>query len=274
MGYPYTTLEKVTAAEFNQELRRVIETTHNAGETINGATLPVPVYRDPDDDEWYACDGNDNTRANFKGFAISNGTDANPITIQFHGVVSGFTGLSTGEKYYVQDTVGTIGTTVGTNTIPVGVALSATEILIVHEPIYVFGSIASESQSLGASQNNNYDRTIDLNAKPKLLIWRGQVSAAAWSETWYDLGEMAVDAKLNSIFGYTKGNNQNNTGAFKNVHTTSISASKTDSGIGITVTASMNSISATGAVFRINMTTPSGGGGTGTFGSGGYVAVL
>jgi hypothetical protein len=101
-----------------------------AGATINGATLPVPVYQNKTDNEFYACDANDTAAMKFLGFAISNGTDGAAMNVQFSGIVSGFTGLSEGEKYYVQDTVGTIGTSIGTYEILVGVAISETELLI------------------------------------------------------------------------------------------------------------------------------------------------
>ena len=101
-----------------------------AGATISGATLPVPVYQNKTDNEFYACDANDTAAMKFIGFAISNGTDGASMNVQFSGIVSGFTGLSEGEKYYVQDTAGTIGTTIGTNEILVGVAISETELLI------------------------------------------------------------------------------------------------------------------------------------------------
>lgn len=102
----------------------------NAGETINGATLPVPVYQDKTDNEVYACDANVNTKYKYIGFAISNSTDGNAIRVQTNGIVPGFTGLAEGEKYYVQDAVGTIGTSPGTMEILVGVAISETELLI------------------------------------------------------------------------------------------------------------------------------------------------
>ena len=101
-----------------------------AGATINGATLPVPVYQNKTDNEFYACDANDTAAYKFLGFAVTNGTDGASMSVQFAGIVSGFTGLDEGEKYYVSDTVGTIGTTPGTQEILVGVAISATELLI------------------------------------------------------------------------------------------------------------------------------------------------
>ena len=101
-----------------------------AGATINGGTLPVPVYQNKTDNEFYACDANDTAAMKFLGFAISNGTDGNAMNVQFSGIVSGFTGLLEGEKYYVQDTAGTISTTIGTYEILVGIAISETELLI------------------------------------------------------------------------------------------------------------------------------------------------
>lgn len=101
-----------------------------AGEAINGATLPVPVYLDNAADKVYACDGNVQTKLDFIGFAVSNSTDTNPITVQTSGIVGGFTGLNIGSKYYVQDAVGTIETTIGTYDVLVGIAISATELLI------------------------------------------------------------------------------------------------------------------------------------------------
>jgi len=102
----------------------------DAGEIINGGTTPVPVYQNKTDNEVYQCDADDNTKYKFIGFAISDGTDGNNIYVQTNGVVGGFSGFSEGEKYYVQDTAGTIGTTAGTHAILVGIAISETELLI------------------------------------------------------------------------------------------------------------------------------------------------
>lgn len=135
-----------------------------AGATINGATLPVPVYQNKTDNEFYACDANDTSAMKFLGFAISNGTDGNSIDIQFSGIVTGFTGLSEGEKYYVQDTAGTIGSTVGTNEILVGIAISETELLIQKGKRYKSGYLDHESTAIGAT-----DPTITLGFRPSKI---------------------------------------------------------------------------------------------------------
>lgn len=79
----------------------------------------------------YACDANDITRLNFDGFAITTAsTDGQSVVVQETGIVGGFTDLIKGEKYYVQDTAGTIGIKKGTYEMPVGIAASETEIEI------------------------------------------------------------------------------------------------------------------------------------------------
>ena len=110
--------------------QRGVTKSITAGATITGATTPVPVYQNKTDNEFYACDANDTNAYKFLGFAISNGTNGNSMTVKFTGIVSGFTALDEGEKYYVQDAVGTIGTTPGTQEILVGIAISTTELLI------------------------------------------------------------------------------------------------------------------------------------------------
>ena len=101
-----------------------------AGETISGATLPVPVYQSSSTGKYLACQSSVLTKLAFQGFATSSSADTNPMNVQFEGIVSGFSGLTTGLRYYVQDTVGTISTTPGTYEILVGVAVSTTQVLI------------------------------------------------------------------------------------------------------------------------------------------------
>lgn len=129
---------------FATSIRRV-----NAGATINGATTPVPVYQNTTDNKVYACDANDTATLKFIGFATTNSTDGNPISIKTTGVVSGFTGLTEG-PYYVSDTAGTIQTTPGTNTVLVGWAISETELVIQKGSRYTAGAISSTISASGS----------------------------------------------------------------------------------------------------------------------------
>jgi hypothetical protein len=132
----------------------------NAGETIDGATLPVPVYMDYSDGEVYKCDGNVLTKLEFIGFATSNSTDGNPINVQTSGIVSGFSGLTTGSYYFLSDTVGTIQTTPGTYRMWVATAVSATEIIII-KPIQCVASddaMGSSAANIGTNLTTSYEK--------------------------------------------------------------------------------------------------------------------
>lgn len=141
--------------------RAGLQKSMTAGETINGATLPVPVYQNRSDNEVYACDGNDSARTDFLGFATSNSTDGNAIYVQTSGVVSGFSGLAEGEKYYIQDAIGTIGVTPGTYPVLVGVAISTTELLIQKGTRRAAGTL-----SIGATVS---DQVITTAFKPSVI---------------------------------------------------------------------------------------------------------
>ena len=103
-----------------------------ASTTITGATTPQPVYIGGDRGGVLLSDANDTSALQFDGFAITSATTNGSVYVQTEGVVSGFTGLTPTSKYYVQDDK-TIGTSVGTYKIQVGVAISETELLIVKE---------------------------------------------------------------------------------------------------------------------------------------------
>ena len=158
MSEKFSALDPIIASEINQIWRGGSSVAGLlAGATINGATLPVAVYQNTSDNEFYNCDANDITKLNFVGFAISNSTDGNSIDIQFEGIVKGFTGLSEGVKYYVQDD-GTIGTSIGTYAILVGIAISATELLIQKDIYSQFFLSASDVLQVSADTertNNN-----------------------------------------------------------------------------------------------------------------------
>lgn len=146
----------------------------NAGEAINGATLPVAVYINTSDNEVYACDGNDSAKLEFIGFAISNSTDGNPISIQCSGIVRGFTGLAEGQKYYVQDDK-TIGTTAGAYSVLVGIAKSETELLIVRDLSGIYELSASDnlktsSDAEAGTTETSYTKLKEIKVRQRGII--------------------------------------------------------------------------------------------------------
>jgi len=158
---PKSAGDKLSAAEINADLPVVV----TAGETINGATLPVAVYIKDADGEVYACDADDANALEFIGFAISNSTDGNPITVQTKGIVSGFSGLDAGKKYYVQDDK-TIGTSIGTYEILVGIAISTTQILIKF-PVVKTEYVVSDDLKHSNDTEKNAANAVDTPTKIK-----------------------------------------------------------------------------------------------------------
>jgi len=140
----------------------------NAGETINGGTLPVAVYQDASDNEFYACDADDTDKLDFVGFAISNGTDGNSIDIQFEGIVDGFTGLVEGSRYYVQDDK-TIGTTPGTYMVLVGIAISETELMLIGDEMVPGFYGSAQTDTSGASTAKDGSKVVYTPRRARII---------------------------------------------------------------------------------------------------------
>jgi hypothetical protein len=149
--------------------------TINAGATINGATLPVPVYQNTTDNEVYACDGNDLTALKFMGFAVSNGTNGNSIDVKVSGIVSGFTGLDEGVSYWLSDTAGTIQNTPGTYPVLVGIAISTTQLVIQKGGRTMNGTISLTSGSSSTAITTGF--------RPKSVSVYGTIAGNATTQT-------------------------------------------------------------------------------------------
>ncbi len=123
--------DKLAAKEVNEDLP--IELT--AGTPI--ATTPLAVYISNYDGLCYLTDANygDDRIHNFIGFAVDiAGGSGSPITIQTHGKVTGFSGLTYGKKYYLSTEPGEI--TTSTPTVYsklIGIATSTPELVIIHK---------------------------------------------------------------------------------------------------------------------------------------------
>ena len=112
---------------------------YTASTTLTGNTSPQPVFMATSTGAMNLSDANDLMASYFDGFAITNALNNENVYVQTDGIVGGFTGLSTGLTYYVQDVVGTIGTPVGSYNMRVGKAVSATSLLIEKNiaPMYI-----------------------------------------------------------------------------------------------------------------------------------------
>lgn len=66
----------------------------------------------------------------FIGFAVSDALSGQTLEITTSGINNNLTGLTPNQFYYLNDTPGTIGTSAGTNEKKIGIAISATSLLI------------------------------------------------------------------------------------------------------------------------------------------------
>lgn len=148
-----------------------------AGETITGNTLPKPVYFDPADSEVYIVDDGNSAKLDYFGFAISNGTNGNPINVQLSGVVKGFSGLTPGSLYYINGS--NISLTAGSFGIPVGMAISATELLMsVPDSIAYVSQTAIYTDTSPASTAKTASFTIPIPKKAKLINFQVTIWAS------------------------------------------------------------------------------------------------
>lgn len=180
------------SATLNQWVTQNQTNLFTTGEAINGtASVPIPVCIKAFDGLVYKADANDTTLVNAFGFINTNASiSTNPYIIT-GGVLGGFSGLTVGATYFVSDTVGTISVTPSTTTsISVGVAVSATQILVKFGKKKSFGTI-THSTAAGATDNQpvtigfipslvTYYFTISFNGSSPTLVATG---IAVWNGT-------------------------------------------------------------------------------------------
>lgn len=171
----------------------------NAGATINGATLPVPVYQNTTDNEYYACDGNDLTALKFQGFAISNGTNGTAMLVQTNGIVGGFSALDEGVAYYLSDTAGAIQNTPGTYPVLVGIAISTTQLLIQKGGRYASGGAAT---SVGSTSGST---VVTCGFRPSKITINGYCASSGWYSSLSFLWVNGVISAIASFYNEASG---------------------------------------------------------------------
>lgn len=145
--------------------------TLTTGEAIDGSTTPQVVCILASDGLVYKADGNTNTKVQAFGFVTTNALITTAPAITVTGIVAGFTGLTKDANYYVSDTAGSITATPSTScAIPVGIAISATQLLLKFGRKTVGGTIAHSRSTSG-----NDDQTVTLGFRPTSLILFGSV---------------------------------------------------------------------------------------------------
>lgn len=122
--------DNVEADDLNQNFT---ESLNNYRDFTYGETIAVndAVYLKASDGKVYKTDATSEIKINnFIGFAKEAGNANDVKKVQTGGKISGLSGLTTGERYYLSNTAGEISTTRGTFPKLIGFAISTTELFI------------------------------------------------------------------------------------------------------------------------------------------------
>lgn len=142
-----------------------------AGEAINASTTPQSVYKDDSDGKLYLTDANDTTLGHRRFYGFVGGgqnlaANASAV-VQVQGVVTGFPAatFTAGKFAYLSETAGAVTQTApGSTVVLVGVAVSATEVLILKKGIkQATGSISKSCSS------SNLTTTVTVGFRVRLV---------------------------------------------------------------------------------------------------------
>jgi len=137
-----------------------------AGETINASSTPQAVYIKASDSKvWLADTDADESTFKFIGFVggSQNVSADAAVAVTVSGVVTGFTGLTTGNYMYLSATAGTLGTTpVASQGLEVALAVSTTSVLIIPSGLRM--------ASISASRATAGTTTVTVGFRPRLMV--------------------------------------------------------------------------------------------------------
>lgn len=244
--------------------RATLETTVTTGEALDGTSTPVAVAMSTATATVFKADADNPSRVGFLGFMNTSAALATSVNILSDGIISGFSGLTPGDTYYVSDTAGAISNSPSTTTsILAGLAISATQLLIKRGNKVRAGSI-SHSAAAGATQN----LTVTIGFTPSIILTQfvinsnsdgtdypyygnamflGTVLAGAWGMAC-DVGS-SVSTPLNIMNSMARAN--------------TLSSKNVNSGTAYShLTHSIPSLSDSGFTSRVVNTTDAGGGRT------------
>jgi len=134
------------------------------------------------------------------GFVTTNALASTSPNIIVSGVVDGFTGLATNTEYYLSDTNGEISATQGTRIVPVGRAISATQLLInFGTKKYIFQPTISTNADW--SQGTIATGTFYVGFKPEKIKITGQ-TVTQGTNTRDDIFDISVMGESNAMNGW------------------------------------------------------------------------
>lgn len=240
-------------------------TTLVTGEAIDGSVTPRCVAIQTSDGLVYRADADNTSRVKAFGFINTNALITTSPAIKTGGIIGGFAGLTINLYYYVSDTAGAISTTPSTTTaIPIGIAISTTEILLGFGGKIASGTVTHANVGAGTQ-----DVVTTIGFLPRVILFSvseitvQSISGGVATRLKGPLGYIGLVVNMGLLnlenaaaTALTSSNIQNF------FHLTSVTISHTSGGAGGTGLFSLNAVGSTGFTTRIVNTTTSGGGAT------------
>jgi hypothetical protein len=160
--------------------------TLTAGEAIDASSTPQVVYVKNSDGKVYKADqATDEQLYGYIGFVggSQNVSADDSVSVTTGGIVAGFSGLTIGDIYYVDSTAGAItATKPSTNAFAIGIAVSATQVLVFHDGL----KIASGSASTSAT--SDVTTTVTTGFRPRFIIFTGEAGNATAANSGFGVG--------------------------------------------------------------------------------------
>lgn len=147
-----------------------------------------------------------NHQASFLGFATETKTAGNQIKVSMERIVGGFSSLVVGMRYYLQTTAGAIGITPGVVTKMVGLAISATELLVQTNPVVSDPITLSSANGTYVAENDGYVVAISANATTQMTILIGGVTHSVQSSANNTQRELVVPIRKGQTYVITNSN--------------------------------------------------------------------
>lgn len=147
-----------------------------------------------------------NHQASFLGFATETKTAGNQIKVSMERIVGGFSSLVVGMRYYLQTTAGAIGVTPGAVTKMVGLAISATELLVQTNPVVSDPITLSSANGTYVAENDGYVVAISANATTQMTILIGGVTHSVQSSANNTQRELVVPIRKGQTYVITNSN--------------------------------------------------------------------
>lgn len=254
------------AVRYSQALALVGNTSSlTTGEAIDGSTTPQVVCVKASDGLVYKADANDTTLNMAIGFVNTNALITTTPTLVTTGVLGGFTGLTQNATYYVSDTAGAIATTQSTTcAVPVGKAISTTQLLLSFGKRVATGSITHASAAAGTQ-----DVTTTIGFRPTKITLgvsadvTGSTSTGSTRATLVYMGttQISKGSFNENDNGGTALTQANVVSLMAEVGSTVGAYAQSAGGNRAEIVVTLDSISATGFVTRIVNTNQAGSGG-------------